>query len=86
MGRKRKPVTKKKKEDFATCSFYCKHCDYNFDIEWETIWGIQECTHGYVGFHTNDTYVDCPKCSQTVNDNDEEDSFKDDLLVKDFFT
>jgi 5-methylcytosine-specific restriction endonuclease McrA len=73
MGKKRR---KKKKdtsnviEDFGTCELYCKDCDYTFEIEWETIFSIQECTHGYVGFDLNDVFIDCPKCGKIVTDND----------------
>ena len=42
---------KKTKMDYDFVGFYCKHCDYTFEIEWETILEIQECTHGYVGYH-----------------------------------
>ena len=41
---------------------------YAFDIDWETIWEIQECTHGYVGYHLNDTFISCPKCDAICED------------------
>jgi hypothetical protein len=86
IGKGRKKSNRKKKtaqEDFGTCSFYCRDCDYEFEVEWGTIWAIQECTHGYVGFHTNDTYIFCPKCEKIVDNDDTKDSLEDDLLLKD---
>lgn len=81
MGKKGKNKHKKKKtEDFGTCSFYCKPCDYTFEIEWQTIWDIQEMTHGYVGFHTTDTFISCPKCERIIDENDEVDPFKGEPL------
>ncbi|MBM7649269.1 hypothetical protein JOC78_002222 [Bacillus ectoiniformans] len=59
---------KQKKEDFGTCSFYCKPCQYEFEVEWETIWELQELTHGFVGFHTEDSFISCPKCHELVED------------------
>ena len=47
---------------------YCKHCDYTFEIDWETIWESQECTHEYVGHHLNDTFISCPKCDEICGD------------------
>ncbi|TLS38605.1 hypothetical protein [Pseudalkalibacillus caeni] len=72
MGKKRKTSKKKqqKQEDFGTCEFFCTNCDHTFEVEWITIWEIQESTHGYVGFHTFDTYIACPICNEIVeNDN-----------------
>lgn len=51
--------------------FYCPKCDYKFEVDWETIWDIQECTHGYVGFHLNDTFISCDKCGEICSDDDE---------------
>ncbi|WNS75151.1 hypothetical protein RRV45_20090 [Bacillus sp. DTU_2020_1000418_1_SI_GHA_SEK_038] len=84
MSKKRKTKHKKRKqtEDFGTCSFYCKPCNYTFEIAWQTIWDIQEMTHGYVGFHTTDTYISCPKCERIIDENDEVDPFNDDPLFK----
>jgi hypothetical protein len=62
--RKRKKKNKVQKVDYGTAEFYCRHCDYRFEIDWETIWDIQECTHGYVGYHLNDTFISCPKCEE----------------------
>ena len=28
------------KVDYGSVEFYCKDCDYTFEIEWETIWDI----------------------------------------------
>ncbi|WP_066392238.1 hypothetical protein [Neobacillus mesonae] len=71
MGKKKKKKSKKRqKEDFGSVEFYCKKCDYTFEIDWETIWDIQECTHGYVGFHLNNTFISCEKCGEIIN-NDE---------------
>jgi hypothetical protein len=63
-------VKKKKvqKVEYGTAEFYCRHCDYKFEIDWETIWDIQECTHGYVGYHLNDTFISCPKCDEICVD------------------
>jgi len=33
-------------------------------MEWETIWDMQEMTHGYVGYHLYDTYICCPDCGE----------------------
>jgi hypothetical protein len=39
MGKKKKRRKPKQvqKEDFGTAEFYCKKCDYHFEIDWETI-------------------------------------------------
>jgi hypothetical protein len=77
-GKKGKNTKRKKKEkkgDHGSMSFHCQHCDYDFEVEWETIWDIQECTHGYVGYHTNDVYISCPKCDRVVNDDDDDSIF-----------
>ncbi len=66
--RKNQHLTKRKNEDFGTYDFYCQPCDYHFEMDWEDIWAIQEVTHGYVGFHTNDTFISCPKCDKVVSD------------------
>ena len=47
---------------------YCKHCDYSFEIDWETIWEFQECTHESVGYHLNDTFISCLKCDEICGD------------------
>jgi hypothetical protein len=47
---------------------YCRHCDFKFEIDWETIWDIQDCTHGYVGYYLNDTFISCPKCDKVCTD------------------
>lgn len=67
MGKKKK---KKKVQivDYGTAEFYCRHCNYNFKIDWETIWDIQEHTHGYVGYHLNNTFISCPKCDEVCVD------------------
>lgn len=44
--------------------FYCKRCNKTFDREWETIWDMQELTHGYVGYHLYDIYICCPDCGE----------------------
>lgn len=51
-------------EDFGSVIFYCKRCNKTFDMEWETIWDMQELTHGYVGYHLYDTYICCPDCGE----------------------
>ncbi|KAF0825111.1 phage terminase large subunit family protein [Cytobacillus firmus] len=63
---------KKKKEDFGTCEFHCKHCSHTFEMDWETIWDLQEMTHGYTGFHTDDTFISCPKCDRLIDDGEDE--------------
>lgn len=62
----RKKKTDKPREDFGTCTFYCKACDYAFEMEWETIFEIQEMTHGYIGYHLNDVFINCPKCDEII--------------------
>ncbi len=74
MGKKRwKKRIVKETEDFGTCVLHCKDCDYKFEMEWETIFAIQECTHGYVGYHLNDVFIDCPKCHEIISDNFEDE-------------
>ncbi|EKN65944.1 hypothetical protein BABA_18147 [Neobacillus bataviensis LMG 21833] len=69
MGKKKRNKSKlKQKEDFGSAEFYCAKCDYTFEIDWETIWDIQECTHGYVGYHLNDTFICCEKCGEFIED------------------
>lgn len=63
MGKNRKKK-KVQKEDYGSVEFYCRTCDFKFEISWETIWDIQDCTHGYVGYHLNDTFISCPKCNE----------------------
>nr|WP_263323559.1 hypothetical protein [Neobacillus sp. Marseille-Q6967] len=65
---KKKKQKKGKKEDYGSAEFYCRHCDYKFEMDWETIWWFQECTHGYVGYHLNDTFISCPKCNEICRD------------------
>lgn len=60
------------KVDYGSATFYCKYCDYTFELDWQTIWEIQECTHGYVGFHLNDTFISCPKCNEICGDEERE--------------
>lgn len=84
MGKRKPKRNKNKKEDFGTCEFHCKHCSHTFEIEWETIWDIQEVTHGYVGFHTTDTFISCPKCDKMIDDNGDDLSY-DDLFIKGTF-
>lgn len=66
MGKKKKV----KKVEYGHAELYCKHCKYTFEMPWEIIWDIQECTHGYVGYHLDDTYISCPKCGE-ICDNDQ---------------
>ncbi|CAH2716696.1 hypothetical protein BACCIP111895_03884 [Neobacillus rhizosphaerae] len=67
MGEKKKKSKQRQKEDFGTAEFYCAKCDYKFEIDWETIWGIQEITHEYVGYHLNDTFISCEKCDDLID-------------------
>lgn len=69
MGKRKKT---KEKIDYGSVEFYCKHCDYTFEMDWETIWEIQECTHGYVGYHLNGTFISCPKCDEICGEEAEE--------------
>ncbi|MFE4522549.1 hypothetical protein HUN92_05770 [Bacillus firmus] len=68
MGKESQKRIKMKKEDFGTCEFHCKHCSHTFEMDWETIWDLQEMTHGYTGFHTDDTFISCPKCDRLIDD------------------
>jgi predicted nucleic-acid-binding Zn-ribbon protein len=68
LAKKKKKSKQTKKEDYGSMEFYCKKCDYTFEVEWELIWEIQELTHGYVGYHLYDTYISCPKCDEIVSD------------------
>ena len=36
---------------------------------------IQECTHGYVGYHLNNTFISCPKCDEIFDDEIKESIF-----------
>lgn len=78
MGRKkRKKRAIKETEDFGTCELYCKDCDFEFEMDWETIFAIQECTHGYVGYHLNDVFISCPKCHEIISSNSDRDHLPD---------
>lgn len=57
-------------ENFGSAEFYCSNCDYYFEVAWETIWDIQELTHGYVGFHIFETDISCEKCNKSINEED----------------
>jgi len=65
---KRPPRSKRKKQpkseivDLGSASFVCSSCDREYEMEWSTVFDIQECTHGYVGFDTNQDYISCPYC------------------------
>ncbi|MFA9558485.1 hypothetical protein ACERII_14355 [Evansella sp. AB-rgal1] len=80
MGKKKRKNIKKveEKEDFGTCELYCKDCDYEFEMDWEDIFDIQECTHGYVGFHLNDVFIGCPKCGKIITSNSSDENFVSD--------
>lgn len=61
----RKKTKKERKqdiEDFGVVTYYCADCDYTFEVEWNLLMELQEYTHRYIGFHTNDVYISCPKC------------------------
>lgn len=68
MGKKKKV----EKVDYGSVELYCKHCDYTFEMDWEIIWEIQECTHGYVDYHLNDTFISCPKCDEICTNEEDE--------------
>ncbi|MBU9713445.1 hypothetical protein [Evansella tamaricis] len=72
--KKRKKRVVQETEDFGTCELYCKDCDYVFEVDWETIFAEQECTHGYVGFYLNDVLIECPKCHKTISGESEGDA------------
>lgn len=71
--KKRKKRIVKETEDLGTCVLDCKNCNYKFEMDWEKIFAIQECTHGYVGFHLNDLFIDCPKCHKVISGESEGD-------------
>ncbi|WP_066307531.1 hypothetical protein [Bacillus sp. FJAT-29814] len=70
MGKKKKskPIAQ---EDFGSVEFHCLKCDSTFEVKWETIWDIQECKHGYVGYDLNDTLIWCEKCGELINEHEE---------------
>ena len=61
---RKKKKMKLEEVDYGSMEFYCKQCKYTFQIDWATIWDIQESTHGFVGLHINDTFISCPKCDE----------------------
>ncbi|MCM3761095.1 hypothetical protein M3212_09905 [Alkalihalobacillus oceani] len=70
MGKKKRKNKKRINEEtdnFGTCVLYCKDCNYEFELEWDLIFAIQESTHGYVGFHLEDVMIDCPKCHEIIS-------------------
>ncbi|TYS17809.1 hypothetical protein FZC78_08115 [Rossellomorea vietnamensis] len=69
MGRKKKRRQKEEEaKDSGAREFHCNRCDLKFEVEWEDIFMIQELTHGYVGFHINDTFISCPQCDEIVEE------------------
>jgi len=44
--------------------FYCSKCNSRFEVDWELLWNIQVCTHGYVRHHLNNTFISCEKCGE----------------------
>ena len=78
-------MTKKKnstvEKELGSCSFYCKNCDIEFEIDWSDIFELQEMTHGYVGYDLNNLYISCPKCGEYIN---EENNKKDIELNPDY--
>jgi Fe2+ or Zn2+ uptake regulation protein len=73
MSKKRrgKKAKKAKQEDFGKAEFYCSNCGHHFEMDWERIWDIQELTHGYAGYHLNDTYISCEKCNHMISEDDQ---------------
>jgi formylmethanofuran dehydrogenase subunit E len=67
-NKKRKNKTTKESEHLGACVLYCKKCDYEFEMDWVTIFDIQEVTHGYVDMHLNDLYISCPKCDEIISE------------------
>ncbi len=51
-------------EDLGELMLYCPPCQLDFGMPWETIFAIQECTHGYVGFDVSQDYLACPRCGE----------------------
>ncbi|MGX6445795.1 hypothetical protein ACWM35_21470 [Neobacillus sp. K501] len=80
---KNKKKKKCKKIDYGTAEFYCRHCDYKFELDWETICVIQECTHGNVGYHLNDTYISCSKCDEVCWDEETPEVKSPDKVISD---
>jgi transcription elongation factor Elf1 len=83
MGKKKKKSKHNQKEDFGKAEFYCAKCYHRFEIDWETIWDIQEATHGYVGYHLNDTFISCEKCGELCVDEEIEEERKPARLITD---
>ena len=83
MGKKKKKSKQKQKEEFGSAEFYCSKCEYRFEVDWETIWSIQECTHGYVGYHLNDTFISCEKCGEPCVDEEVSEGSKPELIFTD---
>lgn len=65
--RKNKRIITEVTDDYGNCVFYCKDCNYEFELDWELIFAIQESTHGYVGFQLDDVMIDCPKCHEIIS-------------------
>ena len=66
--RKRKTSILNNTENLGSAKFYCSKCNHKFEIDWKTIWDIQECTHGYVGYYLNNTFISCEKCGEICSD------------------
>jgi hypothetical protein len=63
MAKKKKAKHLQPTEDFGSVRFFCKHCQCFFEIEWETIFDLQECTHGFVGYeYFMDETFPCADC------------------------
>lgn len=51
-------------EDLGSLILCCAQCRLPFELAWETIFAIQESTHGYVGFDVSQDYLACPRCGE----------------------
>lgn len=71
MGKKNYKMRKNKNtveyEDYGNAEFHCPFCGHYFEVPWMDIFDLQECTHGFVGWHLNDVYIACPKCDKNAN-------------------
>ncbi|KGA96753.1 hypothetical protein BALCAV_0214450 [Alkalihalobacillus alcalophilus ATCC 27647 = CGMCC 1.3604] len=77
------PWVKRKKEDYGSVELYCEKCNYHFEMEWEMIWDIQECTIGFIGYQLNDTFISCEKCGSIISEETDIDTNKTTPFVSD---
>lgn len=53
--------------DLGNREFCCPRCSHRFEVPWVEIFELQEMTHGFVGFETQNEYISCPKCGANAN-------------------